>query len=714
MLQIIQHLNSGETELLECPEPCSKKGCLILKTQNSLISTGTERSLVAFGQASYLDKARQQPEKVKMVAEKISSDGLLPTIDAVRSKLAEPIPLGYCHVGTVNSIGNGVSGFELGQRVVSNGPHAEFVRVPKNLCAAIPDNVSDSQASFTVVASIALQGIRLAGVDLGESVAVIGVGLIGLLAVQLLKAQGCRVLAIDLDDSKLALAKQFGAEVCNPRNGEDPVEVAMGFSRGVGIDAVLIAAYAKDSEPVSQAARMSRKRGRIVLVGVTGLDLNRSEFYEKELSFQVSCSYGPGRYDPSYEDQGIDYPVGYVRWTQQRNFVAVLDMMAEGLLDTESLISHRYKLRQACKAYDVVATDKSALGILLEYDSVATDDPPRQTLTLPASVKPLSQTPSVAFIGAGNYAARVLIPAFKNADAQLHTLVTTTGRTATVTGRKFGFKQASTDLDAVFDDEAVNTICIATRHDSHAELVCRALSVGKHVFVEKPLAMNADELERIRHALQVSADRGTNTHLMVGFNRRFSPLVVKMKELLDSVHAPKVFVYTVNAGSVDHEHWVNDLNVGGGRILGEACHFVDLIRFLAASPIESAELQKMGDSGVANDDVSISLKLANGSIGTINYLTNGHKSFAKERLEVFTHGRVLQMDNFRKLQGWGWKEFRSQRLWRQDKGQNACSEAFISRVSSGGQPLIPVDELFEVSEVSIRLADAVNPQSCEK
>lgn len=479
MNQILQDMASGETKLVSSPVPNAGKESLLIDTGVTLISAGTERMLVDFGRSSYLEKARQQPEKVKMVLEKVQTDGLMTTVEAVQSKLAQPLPLGYCNVGVVSQVGKGAEIFKVGDRVVSNGPHADVVRVPKNLCARIPDEVSDEEASFVVVASIGLQGIRLAEPTLGECFVVTGVGLIGLLTVQLLRAHGCRVLAIDFDDSKLELAKRFGAQVCNPGKGEDPVAAGMAFSRGVGVDGVIITASTKVSDPVTQAARMSRKRGRIVLVGVTGLELNRADFYEKELTFQVSCSYGPGRYDPAYEEQGQDYPLAFVRWTEQRNFEAVLDMMASGQVDVKPLITHRFEFEDAPKAYDLLTTDKTALGILLKY---ASEPSTRHVTTVKLSGGAASgnaQKPVVGFVGAGNYASRMLIPAFKAAGAQLHTIATSGGINGVVHGEKTGFAEATTDTQGMIDNPAINTIAIVTRHNTHSSFVSAALRAGK-------------------------------------------------------------------------------------------------------------------------------------------------------------------------------------------------------------------------------------------
>lgn len=709
MKQILQDLRKGTTYVAEVPAPKAAAGTLLIASRISLISAGTERMLVDFGRSSLLQKARQQPDRVKMVLEKIGTDGLFTTIDAVRSKLAQPIALGYCNAGVVLSVGSGVEGFKPGDRVVSNGPHADIVRVPTNLCARIPDDVSDEAAAFTVVGAIGLQGIRLIEPSLGEAIAVSGVGLIGLLTVQLLIAQGCRVLAIDFDADKLETARQLGAEICNLGKGEDPVAAGMAFSRGRGMDGVIITASTSSSDPVSQAAQMSRKRGRIVLVGVTGLELNRSEFYEKELSFQVSCSYGPGRYDPAYEDKGQDYPVGFVRWTEQRNFEAILDMMASGRLDAAPLISHRIAFEEAASAYDVLTTDSSVRGVLLTYG--ATQDADRLAPSVSLAGQPRSYDPAkpvCGFIGAGNYASRMLIPAFKAAGAQFRTIVTASGLSGVIHGAAANFEEASTDVDAMLADPAINTVAIVTRHNSHAGLTCKALEAGKHVFVEKPLALTEAELNAIR-----TAYGDGSAQLMVGYNRRFAPHVVRMKRLLGAVKEPKSFIMTMNAGAIPANHWTQDPAIGGGRILGEACHLIDLMRHLADAPIVSVQARCMGRTdagGIVDDKAAIILGFADGSFGTINYLANGSARFPKERIEVFCAGRILQLDNFRKLRGFGWPGFRNQGSWRQDKGQEACVAAFLKGIETGSGAPIPIDEIFEVAQTSIAVAEMLRAQ----
>lgn len=706
MKQILQHLGNGQTVLADVPCPQGRVGHLLIASQKTLVSAGTERMLVGFGKANILDKARQQPDKVKMVLEKVRTDGLFPTLDAVRSKLDQPLPLGYCNAGVV--LESGTPGFDVGDRVVSNGNHAEVVRVPQNLCAKIPDNVDDESAAFTVLASIGLQGIRLIQPTLGECVVVTGLGLIGLVTVQLLKAHGCRVLGIDFDSGRCAMAREFGAETVDLSKGEDPVEVAARFSRGRGVDAVIITAATKSNEPIHQAAQMSRKRGRIVLVGVVGLELSRADFYEKELSFQVSCSYGPGRYDPEYEDKGKDYPVGFVRWTEQRNFEAVLDMMSSGALNVKPLITHRFEIENAVEAYQTL-NDPTALGILLSYPPSnlnRTELLSRKVkLNTPAAYQPTDVVCS--FLGAGNYASRVLIPAFKEGGAKLHSLASSGGVSGVHHGKKHGFAHSVTDEAEVYRDNAVNTVVIATQHNLHAKQALAALQAGKHVFVEKPLALTLDELDELEAVYQ---DTGGKQHLMVGFNRRFAPLVQQMKTLLSASKQPKSFIMTMNAGEIPADHWTQDPAVGGGRIVGEACHYIDLMRFLVGSEITGFTATKMGGVPgveVTEDKASITLTFADGSFGTILYLANGGKAFPKERIEVFANDAVLQLDNFKALRSYGWPGFKGKKLMSQDKGQQACATLFIQAVQQGKPTPIPADEVFEVSRVSINIAKSL-------
>lgn len=704
MLQVLQNISNGKTSLVDVPCPQQRNQHLLIATSNTLVSVGTERMLIEFGKANFIDKARQQPDKVKMVLGKIKTDGLMPTVDAIRSKLDQPLPLGYCNVGKV--LDNGGTNFEVGTRVVSNGHHAEVVRVPKNLCAKIPDNVDDESAAFTVLGAIGLQGVRLVNPTLGECVVVTGLGLIGLITAQLLRANGCRVLGIDFESSKCELARTFGIDTVDLSKGEDPIKAAAAFSRGRGVDGVIITASTKSSEPLSQAATMCRQRGRIVLVGVIGQEISRADFFAKELTFQVSCSYGPGRYDVEYEDKGNDYPIGFVRWTEQRNFEAVLDMMASGALDVKPLISHRFAIDNALEAYECLE-DRTALGILLDYPNSDLTSLTSRSVELGSNDKIAATSANCAFIGAGNYASRVLMPAFKRAGASLDTVVTSAGMSAVHHGKKQGFAKASTDYADVLSDDSVDTVVIATQHNLHAQQTIDAIKAEKHVFVEKPLALSEAEVDLIE---QTYYESKTKPKVMVGYNRRFAPHVLKMKELMKSVKGPKTFIMTMNAGDIPADHWTQDISIGGGRIIGEACHYIDLMRHLAGCKITGFNAMCMGTApsvAVREDKASITLSFEDGSIGTIHYFANGGKVFPKERIEVFSNDAVLQLDNFRKLTGFGWKGFSKMKLSSQDKGQNNCSKAFVDSIKQGDVSPISFDEILEVARISCQIAEQI-------
>ncbi|AXE61708.1 bi-domain-containing oxidoreductase [Candidatus Thioglobus sp. NP1] len=708
MKQILQNLSNGKTSLVDVPSPRNIKSNVLIATKNSLVSAGTERMLVNFGKSNLLNKAKQQPDKVKEVLNKVVSDGLVATIDAVKSKLDQPLPLGYCNAGVV--LESDVSNFEVGDRVVSNGNHAEVVRVPKNLCVKIPDGVDDESAAFTVLGAVGLQGIRLIQPTIGECFVVTGLGLVGLMCVQMLRANGCRVLGVDFDSKKCELARQFGADTVDLSKDEDPVIFARSFSRGRGVDGVLVTAATQSDEVMHQAAEMCRKRGRIVLVGIVGLKLRRDDFFKKELTFQVSASYGPGRYDSFYEEDGNDYPVGFVRWTEQRNFEAVLDMMDSGALDVQPLITHRYNIKNAIKAYTLL-DDPSALGIVLNY-------PPQDKVNLQkskvrllskSSTMPVKVAPCIGFIGAGNYASRILIPAFKETESVLDTLVTSGGISGVHHGNKNSFLTASTSIDDVLNNESINTVAIVTRHDAHATQVVDSLNAGKHVFVEKPLALTLDEIEQIDKAYKEN-NKSKNVKLMVGFNRRFAPHIIKIKELMSNHQSPKSILMTVNAGPIPAEHWVQDIHVGGGRIVGEGCHFIDLMRHLVGHSIVDFTATMMGNASgveVREDKASITLTFADGSFGTILYLANGGSAFPKERIEVFCDNAVLQMDNYRVLNGYGWPGFKKMKLFKQDKGQKACVQSFVSSIIDGKEVPIPYEETIESSRVSIEVANAL-------
>lgn len=703
MKQVLQNLKTGETQVVEIPTPHAQPGHLLISTRRTLISAGTERMLVEFGNANLLQKALSQPERVQQVIDKVRTDGLTTTVEAVFAKLDEPLPLGYCNTGVVIEVGKGVEGFSVGDRVVSNGPHAEIVCIPKNLCARIPDTVDDETAVFTVISAIGLQGVRLVAPTLGEAIVVMGLGLIGLLTVQLLVANGCRVLGIDFDPHKLELAKKFGAEVVDLSQNEDPIAQGLSFSNGRGVDAVIITASSTSNDLIHQAAQMSRKRGRIVLVGVVGLQLSRADFYEKELSFQVSCSYGPGRYDENYELAGHDYPIGFVRWTEQRNFEAVLDLMQSGKLNVADMISARIPQQEAADAYRLLTEDKSVLGIVLTY--------PSETVSLARNitVRPFSSQPSntvvAGIIGSGNFATRTLLPALAKTSAVLKSVVSAKGVSARQAAERFNIAQATTDYREVLEDPDINTVFVATRHNSHAKIVTEALEKGKHVFVEKPLALSREELRQVEKALTAAPDQ----QFLVGFNRRFAPLSVRLKELLSSSAQPCSIIYTVNAGFIPANHWTQDVEVGGGRIIGEACHFIDLLLFLIGSPIISVDARMIGRApsvDVRTDKMTIQLEFEDGSTGVVHYLANGSKAFPKERVEVFSDGRTAVLDNFRSLRGYGWKGLRSIKLRSQDKGHRAEMNAFVERIQTGGDLLISWNDLRDVTLATFAAVEA--------
>ena len=723
MKQVLQNLGDGRAELAEVPAPKVRQGHLLIKTVASLVSSGTERSVVELGQASLFQKARRQPEKVLQVLEKIKKEGLFQTIDAVREKLDHPIIMGYSNVGIVVEKGTGVNAFKVGDRVVSNGPHADIVLVPKNLCAKIPETVSDEDAAFTVLGAIGLQGIRLANPTLGENFVVTGLGLIGLISAQILKANGCRVLGVDLDPGKIAMAESLNIQAINLSSGEDLLRSASAFSNDSGVDGVIITASTQSDEPVRQAAKICRKRGRIVLVGVTGLNLDRSLFYEKELSFQVSCSYGPGRYDPEYEERGADYPYGFVRWTEQRNFEAALELLATRKLAVQPLISHRFKFEEAVSAYELLAGPEPSLGIVLTYDSdrVSRSDLIGRTVKLSQktakvpdskATKNVGQVePVVGVIGAGNYGLRTFLPALNATGAKLKILSTSTGVSGAYAGKKFGFAYATTDTASLFTDPEINSIFVLTRHNTHADLVCQALKAGKNVYVEKPLAIFPEQVNTIEATYLSSQEYENPPIVMIGFNRRFAPHMQKIKELIKGIKQPISIIMTINAGEVPSGDWTQDPTVGGGRIIGEGCHFVDLLYYLTGSRPTSVCSTKIGAAPgvfVTDDKMTFTIKFENGSFGTVHYFANGAKTFPKERIEIFCEGRILQLDNFQSLTGFDWPGFRKISLWKQDKGHKESITRFLNAVRTKSGSPIPFEEIVDITNTTFDVVRAAS------
>lgn len=704
MQQIIQDLKSGDTILEEVPSPRVGAGKILIKTHRSLVSLGTEKMLVNFGQANLIEKARQQPERVKEVIDKMKTDGIKPTLEAVFRKLDTPLPLGYSQAGEVIAVGSDVTEFQVGDRVISNGGHAELVAVPKNLVAKVPEGVSYDEAAFTVVGSIGLQGIRLIEPEFGETVVVLGLGLIGLISAQILQANGCKVIGFDLDEDKVKKARSFGITAINSGQ-QDPVKYIEEQTENVGADAVLITASTKSNAVIKQAANMSRKRGRIVLVGVVGLDIDRSDFYEKELSIQVSCSYGPGRYDEEYEQKGNDYPLPYVRWTEKRNFEAVLEAMQKGQLDVESLITERVPLKDYEEIYgDMEGSD--SIASLLEYP-VNTEGTEENTESTEERTIKVSNTVfeggsgTMAVVGAGNFTQAMIMPSLKDADAKVKYIVSSGGLSSTTLAKKYDVPNSSTDLDGVLADDEVDGVLVTTRHNLHAGMTVQALKAGKQVFVEKPLALKGEELDAI-----IDAVDETGHSVTVGFNRRFSPHAEKMKELVGPQPGPMNVIATMNAGHIPPDVWVHDPEVGGGRIVGEACHYVDLITYLTGSKVAEVSMQAMGENPKENtDNASIHLKYENGSLGVINYFANGNKSYSKERVEVYHQGRNLIMDNFRKLYGYGFDDglfniSNKVLSTKQDKGHEKQFELLTKRWKEGGEPLIPFDEIVNTTRAT--------------
>lgn len=702
MKQILQNFKTGETSLVESVIPVVKPGTVLIRTSGSVISLGTERMLVEFGQSNMIKKAFQQPEKVKQVIQKVKTDGLGSTLKAVSNKLDTPIKLGYSSVGIVEKVGSGVQGFEVNDRVVSNGSHSEFNVVPSNLVAKIPDNVLDENAAYTVIAAIALQGIRLANPTLGETYVVLGLGLIGLITVQLLRANGVNVIGFDFDESKVELAQRYGAKTYAINENLDPVKIVEGLTAGVGVDSVIITASTKSNAPAEQSPKMCRKRGKVILVGVSGLNFNRADFYEKEISFQVSCSYGPGRYEAEYEQKGMDYPIGFVRWTENRNFQAVLDLLSGKKLDFEALTTSRIPLEQSPELYRKITLSKD-LGIYISYSKEA--DAGCSSISLvEKELKSSEGNINLAFIGGGNFAGGTLIPAFRSQEKVVFKeMVGQGGVGSHHQATKYGFQFISNDVDKSINDDHKNTFVVATRHDSHFELTSKILGKGKNLFVEKPLVITLEEQEKLEKQL---AHNGLKSIFTVGFNRRFSPLSVKTKELLGTIAGPVCIKIDVNGGFIPSNHWIHDPLIGGGRLVGEGCHFIDLSRFFAASRIVSSYV--LNSDELNRDSYVVSLKFENGSIASINYFSSGHKDVPKERVEIYGEGKCIVLDNFRSMHAYGFSNFKKLKLKDQDKGHSHLVEKFCEAIRNDGDLPIPLGELLEVSRTTLELASTLS------
>jgi len=704
MKQVLQHVRSGRLELAEVPEPAPRAGGVVVRNAASLISAGTEKMIIDFAGKSLLGKARERPDLVRQVVDKVRKDGLGPTVQTVMSRLDQPMALGYSCAGVVEHAGRGAPEFHPGDRVACAGmgyaSHAAAVFVPRNLTVPVPDGVSFEDASYVTLGAIALQGVRVAGPRLGETVAVIGLGLLGQLTVQILRAAGCRVVGIDLDPSKVALAKELGAELAILRS--DGVLGALeAFTGGIGADSVIVTAAAESNDPIELAGELCRDRGVVSMVGAVRMDVPRKVYYEKELELRLSRSYGPGRYDPEYEEGGRDYPVGYVRWTERRNMQEFLRLVSTGQVTPSRLTTHRFDLAEAERAYAIVTGEdrQPFLGVVLTYPQGA-DAGGRTVRLRPAS--PRSGRIGVGVIGAGNFAKAVLLPRIAKAGVELVCVATATGASAKATGDKFGFACCTTDTEALLADPAVHAVVIATRHGSHAGQAARALRAGKAVFVEKPLAL--DE-EGLREVLDAQAETGGV--LAVGFNRRFSPLVARLREAF-APGAPLAMTYRVNAGPIPAGNWIHDPEQGGGRIVGEVCHFVDLVQHVADDEVvEVFALNTGGYAGGLHDVVTVSLRLRGGSIASINYFSSGDKSYPKERLEVFGGGTIAVLDDFRELTvSRGGKRKRIRRL-SQEKGFDEEIAAFFRAVKEGGVPPIPLASLAATTRATFAIEESL-------
>jgi polar amino acid transport system substrate-binding protein len=709
MKQVLQNRKTGRPFVGEVPVPALQRGRVLVRTVASLISAGTERAAVELVSKGLVQEARQRPDLVKAVVAKVKNEGLLNTFVSVRDKMAASQALGYSAAGVVAAVAEDVTEFQVGDRVACAGvgfaSHAEVLSVPKNLCVHLPENVSFESGAYGTLGAIALQGVRLAEPTLGESVVVIGLGLVGQLTVQLLKANGCRVFGLDLDQSRVSLALELGADKAIVSNDEAAKEIEA-WTRGYGADAVLITAATDSNQPVELAARVSRLKGRVIVVGMTGMDIPRAPFFSRELKLIISMSYGPGRYDPEYEERGQDYPLPYVRWTEKRNIESFLALIGDGRVNVERLTTHRFSITEANRAYQLISGDlqEPNLGVVLNYDPEAAVLR-KISLGAAAPVRKSEKSIVVGVIGAGGYVPAMLLPHFKSEGVEFRSIATASGISAHDVGKKFGFAEAVSSADEVFDDASINLVVIGTRHDTHAELARAALERNKHVFVEKPLALDDQQLESV---LEVAA--GSSAKLMVGFNRRFSPLAQRAKEFFSSCETPLSILYRVNAGRIPKEHWTQNALEGGGRIVGEVCHFIDLMQYLTESlPVSVFAESISAKSGkiVDADSVFITLRFADGSNGTVAYLSEGDKGLAKERVEIFGGGRVFVLDDFRRATLY--KDGREEQvtLKAQDKGQQAQVRAICASVRDGGPAPISIDDLAATSRATFRVLDSL-------
>ncbi len=710
MKQVTQTLRTGVIDINDVPVPTLNDKFILVRNTVSVISAGTEKTKIDMGKKNLFQKAKARPDLVAQVLNKIKTEGLKKTFQTVQTRLQSPSPLGYSSAGEVVAVGGLVEGLQPGDRVACGGAgyanHAEYVAVPKNLTVKIPTNVTDEEASFATVGSIALQGVRLADPKIGETFLVLGLGLLGQITVQLLRANGCRVISIDLNQSLVEKSQSFGA--IGIKAGIDPVVFCKDLTAGAGVDGVLVCAGTSSNQPIELCGAVTREKGRVVVVGAVRMDIPREDYFKKEISVVISRSYGPGRYDPNYEENGNDYPFGYVRFTEQRNMETFLQLVSSGSVDVKSLITHSFELDQAAEAYSLIEGDKTEpyLGIVLKYsaDPLNSDDVKPRRIRVVSVVKN-DQKIKLSFFGAGNYATASLIPPL-NRDKRVvfSGLTTASGRTAQGVAKQFGFSFCSDDLEELLVEDT-DVLFVATRHNSHAESVERALSSNIHVFVEKPLALNVDELRRVYTAYSESS-----AQLMVGFNRRFSPLTKSLLSHFEGISASKVINIRANVGEIPSDHWIQDPKMGGGRLIGEGCHFIDLATSIAGSlPIEvyASGLAKLDKSAVLNDNVIVSLKFANGSIACVTYVADGSKALAKEFVEVFAGGRSARLNDFKSLELYsGETNKKVEKLTAQNKGQVEMLDSWISSIQKG-QEVIPHKELFASSLATILAVESI-------
>ena len=709
MKQVLQNRKTGRPFVGEVPVPALQRGRVLVRTVASLISAGTERAAVELVSKGLVQEARQRPDLVKAVVAKVKNEGLLNTFASVRDKMAASQALGYSAAGIVSAVAEDVTEFQIGDRVACAGvgfaSHAEVLSVPKSLCVHLPESVSFESGAYGTLGAIALQGVRLAEPTLGESVVVIGLGLVGQLTVQLLKANGCRVFGLDLDQSRISLALESGADKALVSNEQAATEIAA-WTRGHGADAVLITAATDSNAPIELAAQVSRLKGRVIVVGMTGMDIPRPPFFSRELKLIVSMSYGPGRYDPDYEERGHDYPLPYVRWTEKRNIESFLQLIGDKRVNVERLTTHRFPIAEAERAYRLISGDvqEPYLGVVLNYDPEA-EISRKVSLGATAPVRKAEKSLVLGVIGAGGYVPAMLLPHFKAEGVEFSSIATASGITAHDVGKRFGFAYAVSSAEEVLDDAKVNLVVIGTRHDTHAGLARQALELNKHVFVEKPLALNDQELESVLQAAGSSTGK-----LMVGFNRRFSPLAQRAKDFFAGRETPLSILYRVNAGRVPKEHWIQNDVEGGGRIIGEVCHFIDLMEYLTGAPpvfVFAESMSAKSSKIVDADSVFITLRFADGSNGSVAYLSEGDKSLAKERIEIFGGGRVFVLDDYRRATLY--KDGREEQvtLKAQDKGQQAQVRAVCASVLEGGVAPIGLDELAATSRATFRVLDSL-------